>query len=161
MQNEECSMQHLIIRPMRLEDADAKGYVHWRSCLETYQDLLEPAYFEKSPLSVYQDIARRYPENTFVAEVDGRIAGFGTWKDTGEVYGLYVLKAYQGFGIGRLLLEAMLERLSGCPEIWLMVLDGNDQAIGFYEHMGFRLDGHREKNKYSAAHPSLRMVRTV
>ena len=153
-------MKDVIIRPMEPSDADAKGYVHWKSCLETYQGLLDPGYFERSPLKAYQDIARRYPENTLVAELDGKIVGFGTWKDPGEVYGLYVLNAYQGFGIGRKLLEAMLPRLSDAPQIWLMVLDGNDRAIGFYEHMGFRLDGYREKNNYSAVHPSLRMVRT-
>ena len=154
-------MRDVIIRAMEPADADAKGYVHWKSCLETYKGLLDQAYFDASPLEVYQRIARRYPENTLVAELDGKIVGFGTWKDAGEIYGLYVLQAYQGFGIGRRLLEALLEQLDACPGVWLMVLEGNENAIGFYAHMGFRLDGYREKNTYSAVHPSLRMVRAV
>lgn len=154
-------MQNVVIRPMMPADADVKGYVHWKSCLETYKGLLDPAYFENAPLAAYQAIARRFPDKTLVAEIGGRIVGFGTWKDSGEVYGLYVLQEFQGCGIGRMLLEALLEQLSPRPHIWLMVLDGNDHAIGFYEHMGFRLDGYRERNNYSAVHPSLRMVRTV
>ena len=154
-------MQNVMIRSMELADADAKGYVHWKSCLETYQGLLDPIYFERSPLEVYQDIARAHPENTLVAELDGKIVGFSTWKASGEIYGLYVLQEAQKLGIGRRLLEAMMQPLSEAPEIWLMVLEGNDNAIGFYEHFGFRLDGYREKNKYSAVRPSLRMVRAV
>ena len=112
-------------------------------------------------LEAYQRIARRYPENTLVAELDGKIVGFGTWKDTGEIYGLYVLRDAQGYGIGRKLLDAMLTRLSNHEQIWLEVLEGNDRAIGFYKHMGFRLDGTSYLTRFSAVHPVLRMVRAV
>ena len=94
-------------------------------------------------------------------EVDGKIVGFGTWKDTGEIYGLYVLRDAQGYGIGRKLLDAMLTRLSNHEQSWLEVLEGNDRAIGFYKHMGFRLDGTSYLTRFSAVHPVLRMVRAV
>ena len=62
---------------------------------------------------------------------------------------------------GRRLLETMLERLSDCKQVRLEVLEGNDRAIGFYEHMGFRLDGTSYLARFSAVHPVLGMVRAV
>ena len=43
----------------------------------------------------------------------------------------------------------------------LNALVGFDRAIGFYGHMGFRLDGSGKMTKYSAVHPVLGMVRSV
>ena len=54
--------------------------------------------------------------------------------------GLYVLRAYQRYGIGRALLEAGLARLPQ-REVVLFVLEGNERAIGFYRHMGFAFTG--------------------
>ncbi len=52
---------------------------------------------------------------------------------------LYLRPAYQGRGIGRLLLNVVL---SGAPgPVALTVLSGNDRARAFYEAHGFREDG--------------------
>ena len=41
----------------------------------------------------------------------------------------------------------------------LLVLEGNRQAIGFYEHMGFRLTGRRRTDQlYGAEITELEMV---
>ncbi len=154
-------MRNVSIRPMELEDAEGKGYVHWKSCLETYTGLMDPGFLAGSTLDKYHEIARRFVGTTLVAELDEKIVGFGCWDPSGEISALYVLEEAQGFGIGRRLLEAMLERLSGCEQVRLEVLEGNDRAIGFYGHMGFRLDGSGKMTKYSAVHPVLGMVRSV
>ena len=154
-------MQNLLIRPMFPEDADGKAYVHYTSCLETYTGLMDPEFLAASTLDKYHAIALRFVETTLVAELDGRIVGFGRWDPKGEIPALYVLRDAQGYGIGRRLMEAMLERLSDCTQVRLEVLEGNDRAIGFYEHMGFRLDGTRYLTRFSAVHPVLGMVRAV
>ena len=143
------------------EDADGKAYVHYTSCLETYTGLMDPEFLAASTLDKYHAIALRFVETTLVAELDGRIVGFGRWDPKGEIPALYVLRDAQGYGIGRRLMEAMLERLSDCTQVRLEVLEGNDRAIGFYEHMGFRLDGTRYLTRFSAVHPVLGMVRAV
>lgn len=152
-------MSELIIRPMTLEDADRKGYVHWKSCEETYTGLMDEAFLATSTLERCQQIAHAYPENTLVAELDGLIVGFGCWSAGGEISALYILREYQGRGIGRQLMSALLAQLASRREVHLWVLHGNDNAIAFYEHMGFRLTGESIPNKYSAIHPSLRMTR--
>ena len=153
-------MSELIIRPMRPDDADRKGYVHWKSCLETYTGLMDEAFMVTSTLEKCQQIARAYPENTLVAELDGLIVGFGCWSAEGEISALYILKEFQGRGVGRQLMEALLTKLASHRQVHLWVLHGNDKAIAFYQHMGFRLTGESVPNKYSSIHPSLRMTLT-
>lgn len=134
----------IVIRPMGLEDADAKGYVHWKSWQETYAGLMPERFLTGQTLEKCRDIARRWPENTLVVESDGTIVGYGCWGREamdGEVIAIYLLKEAQGRGLGQMLMDALLRRLDGCGSIGLWVLKGNDQAIGFYEHYGFRLDG--------------------
>ena len=154
-------MQNLLIRPIIPEDADGKAYVHYTSCLETYTGLMDPEFLAASTLDKYHAIALRFVETTLIAELDGRIVGFGCWDPKGEIPALYLLRDAQGYGIGRRLLEAMLERLSDCKQVRLEVLEGNDRAIGFYEHMGFQLDGTSYLSRFSAVHPVLGMVRAV
>ena len=133
------------IREMRPEDADAKGYVHHRSWIETYTGLMEDPFIRRQSLQRCQDAARRWPENTLVAELDGKIVGFCCYckgdDHSGEIRAIYLLKEAQGKGLGSMLMDAGMAQLGGCDPIILWVLKGNDQAIGFYTHYGFQFDG--------------------
>ena len=135
----------LEIRQMQPEDYDRKGYVHWKSWQETYAGLIDEAYLEKQSLEKCQAIVRRWPDNTLVAVLDGIVIGFGCFvqRDAGrgEISAIYILKEAQGKGIGRMLMDSLLMQLSGSNSIILWVLKGNDKAIHFYEHYGFRLTG--------------------
>lgn len=57
----------------------------------------------------------------------------------GELYALYLLKAAQGAGTGRLLFNAARQSLRACAinGMYLWVLADNP-AVGFYRHMGGR-----------------------
>ena len=153
----------LVIRAQRPEDADAKGYVHRKSWQETYPGLMPQEQLTGRTLESRQELARKYPENTFVAVLDGKVVGFSCyhpyWGDDltgcGEVQAIYVLQEAQGLGIGRKLMDAALEALSDYETIALWVLKGNDKAIGFYEHYGFRFDG---GEKAAPVGTELRMV---
>ena len=157
----------LKMREMTPEDADGKGYVHWKSWQETYTGLVDADYLtSRMTLEKCREIARRWPENTLVAELDGKIVGFSCYyphskeeiPGCGEVKALYVLKEAQGLGIGRKLMDAALERLSGFDAILLWVLKGNAHAIGFYEHYGFRFDGETAPITLGTPNMELRMV---
>ncbi len=135
-------------------DRAGKALVHYTAWQETYTGLLDPRILAWNTPERCREMAERYPENTLVlldrAQND-RVAGFSCYlprarelvsaPDASEVAALYLLQAYQGQGLGRLLLEQTLARLPG-PRTALFVLEGNRRAVGFYERMGFRLTGH-------------------
>ena len=141
-------MSELILKPMETEEElRGKAYVHWKSWQESYAGIVDAGYLARLSLEKCEALARRYPENTWVAKLDGRVAGFaccGPDRETpgaGEVYALYVLEAYQQQKIGWRLMRFCLEELAGCRKIFVWVLAGNDKAIRFYERVGFRPDG--------------------
>lgn len=149
----------LEIRDMRPEDMDGKAYVHWKSWQETYPSLMDPACLAGMTLEKCQKIARARPDNISVAEWKGRIVGFsGSGKNhagENEVFAIYLLREAQGLGIGRKLMDAAMERLDAGAPIFLWVLKGNERAIGFYKHYGFRLTGQVQETSVGT---ELRMV---
>jgi len=58
-----------------------------------------------------------------------------------EVAALYVLKQYQGCGIGRRLFEEAMAATGVPNRIVVWMFRGNARACAFYEHMGFHLTG--------------------
>jgi len=85
------------------------------------------------------------PDGFFLAERDGKLAGFhwtkihGTPPQVGEVYVVGVDPAAQGGGLGRALTLAGLHylRSQGLPEVMLYVDEDNTPAIRLYESLGF------------------------
>ena len=81
-------------------------------------------------------------DRLWIAEHDGRIVGFAR-TEPGEVRGLYVAPDCARAGLGRRLFRHAVHDLAerGYAPVVLWHFVGNDQAAGFYERMGFRLDG--------------------
>jgi len=139
----------LTIREATTNDAEGKGYVHYQSWNETYTGLVNQDYLNHRSLDKCIDLAKKHPENCFVAELDGIIVGFSCYviyKDEngieiGEIRAIYILKAYQKMGIGKNLMNACLAKLSKHKKVYVWVLDTNHQAIHFYTYMGFKEDG--------------------
>ncbi len=90
----------------------------------------------------------------FLATADGLPVGFAKVKRhslndqldsvfQAELQKLYVLKEYQGCGVGQLLLDAVTRFVQSFePEcLWLDTYVGNEKAIRFYERNGFRKAG--------------------
>lgn len=148
-----------LVRPMSTPaDREGRAFVHYQSWQETYPGLMPESVLAGHTLEQCRKKVndRRFSNstNTFVAldrEDGDRVAGFGTLScrardfvsvpEAGEIAALYVLQKYQGLGLGRMLMERCLAGISR-PRVALLVLAGNEKAIGFYEHMGFRLTGH-------------------
>ncbi len=141
-----------ILRPATGADADAIGSVHYQAWMETYTGLIHPAFLAaRSPAKSAALFRSQGCENTWVAVVADAIVGFCGYgpprgpapAGAGEVYGLYVLRAFQRQAIGsRLLREARSAlRQQGFQTAFLWVLAGNAPAMAFYQKQGFRFDG--------------------
>jgi GNAT superfamily N-acetyltransferase len=71
---------------------------------------------------------------------------------------IYILKEYQGFGIGKKLLEVCYKELSKYSKLSLWVLGCNKKSVGFYERQGFIADG---KTKMLQGKEVIRMIKEI
>ncbi|MCB9892874.1 MAG: GNAT family N-acetyltransferase [Planctomycetes bacterium] len=77
-------------------------------------------------------------ESLLLAEMDGTIAGFiSWWPPENFVHHLYVDSAFKRRGIGRALLDTVLESLDGPAR--LKCQTRNEQAVRFYKARGWRI----------------------
>jgi ribosomal protein S18 acetylase RimI-like enzyme len=109
----------------RIHDAARLDELRGAGLLEAYLDLA--ATYENEGL---------FDDEVWVAEMDGRVAGFIAGS-AGEITWAYVDPSLYRQGIGRALVEHMLSRATGAVE--LEVLEGN-AARGFYEALGFTVE---------------------
>jgi putative acetyltransferase len=82
-----------------------------------------------------------------LAFVDGQLAGCGAmraladvdYSNACEMKRLYVRRAFRGFGLGRLLAQALLDRATaaGFSNMLLDTLDDMESARGLYNALGF------------------------
>ncbi|MFE1309792.1 GNAT family N-acetyltransferase [Streptomyces sp. NPDC058755] len=95
---------------------------------------------------------RHSPEDTLVAELDGRIVGYvrlgfptslAANAHVRQIQGLAVHDDARGRGVGRALIRAAIEeaRSRGARRITLRVLGHNTLARGLYESEGFVVEG--------------------
>ncbi len=126
----------LVLRTYRPSDHDALVSL-WSRC-----GLLRP-WNDPS-----RDIQRKLahdPDGLLVIEADDRLAGAvlaGYDGHRGWVNYLAVDPAYQGQGLGRLLMDQAERRLlaAGCPKVNLQVRTSNEDAVAFYRHLGYSVD---------------------
>lgn len=67
------------IRDMNENDYEQKGYVHFQSWKETYKGLMDDRYLENHTLEKCIQIAKKYPENTLVANCEQKVVGFAAY----------------------------------------------------------------------------------
>jgi RimJ/RimL family protein N-acetyltransferase len=103
---------------------------------------------QESVIAIFQE---RPNALMLLAEVEGNLAGVLTFEGgprprlahTGE-FGISLLQAYWGLGIGTRLLEGMIEwaKASGVVrKINLRVHEHNQQALSLYQKLGFQPEG--------------------
>lgn len=127
-------------------DAYGIAYVSAYSWMETYSELLPKSYLEdrinniNSSVEKTRSFIRNHP-NYLVALVDDKIVGICEYEkssdnkrlDYGRIGALYVLKKYQGYGIGKELFKRAVNGLinMGYNKIYLECMSGNN-TINFY-----------------------------
>jgi GNAT superfamily N-acetyltransferase len=139
------------IRPGQLADAEGIARVHVESWRTTYKgimpdDVLANLSIEERAATRRQQLSN--PESrsiAYVAEADGQIIGFviggpertGHAVYTAEIYAIYLLQAYQGRGIGRALVQAvvgwLLDKGYTAMLIWVAA---KNPATNFYAALG-------------------------
>ncbi|WP_308461967.1 GNAT family N-acetyltransferase [Planococcus sp. CP5-4] len=138
-----------MIRRAKLSDARGIAKVHVDSWITTYRNIVPDEYLDGLK---YEEREKQWERNlqhatAFVAEnKTGEVIGFADggkerssdYPDIGgEVYAIYILKAYQGQGVGKLLMQAiskeLLDRDIQSMIVWVLK---ENQSSGFYENLG-------------------------
>jgi ribosomal protein S18 acetylase RimI-like enzyme len=147
----------MSIRKAELSDAKGIAQVHVAAWKAAYRGLLPDEALDRLAVD---DSERRWKEriaepwgDIFVVQQQDRIVGFagcGATQDedldgdkVGELYLIYVHPREWRRGYGAALLEQAMARLreDGFEKVILWVLQGNEQAIRFYEAAGFEANG--------------------
>lgn len=121
-------------------------YLWTNQGLEQFFDLLyTPAYFE--------EILRDDSVVIWVAETAGRAIGYliyycnkklPDWNETGGyINRIYLLRGYNGQGIGSRLMDCAVERAGrdGVSYLWLESMQSSEASIRFYQKHGFEICG--------------------
>ncbi len=142
----------MIIRQALASDSAGIGRVHvdtWRS---TYRGIVSDSVLDSLSYDDRQEMwdgaltTRAADNHIYVAESeDGEVVGFvaaglereDRSENVGEIYAIYLLKGYQGKGIGKQLFLRAAEKLlqEGYGSMMLWVLAENPTR-GFYKAMG-------------------------
>lgn len=125
------------VRPGRVQDLPAIQAI--------LQDTPEAAAWNPKSLEEVFELNVKY---FFIAEKDGAVLGFIAGRrllDEAEVLNLAVLPAARKKGLGRALLQVLVEAFSGegTLQVFLEVRESNRSAISFYRHAGFAQIGKR------------------
>ena len=146
-------MNNFIIRKAIISDVDEIIDVSNKTWITTYKGLLSDKFLNNK-INMMDEEKRRLEKsiqvknNYYVVVVDNRVVGFVSYSKSrnekyenyGKINALYVLKEYQGLGIGKALFIKGIEELSnlGFENMILNVLDGNN-AINFYKYFGGKI----------------------
>lgn len=128
-------MKHIQIQPFEIEKYE-KVYNLWMSCKNMGFNNVDDS------LSGITKLVKKNPNTCFVAVKEGEIVGTilaGNDGRRGYVYHLCVCEKCRKQGIGKMLVDAMLEgmRQEGISKVALVVFAYNDTANSFYEKIGF------------------------
>lgn len=137
----------------RLQDSDdfhAVSHVYEESWKAAYRGLLPQEYLDSLPAGQWVPYLKRPGRESLILLDEGKIIGAAGCSASrtpelpgwGEINSLYLLQEYWGRGYGKLLFSAVIELLEsmGYRNLFLWVLEGNQRARTFYEHMGFQSD---------------------
>lgn len=117
---------------------------------ETYSPMLEAHEWE-------EEIGRT---NVFLVEHNSKVVGNASYelKPDGSAYisGLVIEPAFQGKGIARKAMSALLEKLQGVKNVWLVTHPENMAAVHLYQSLGFVV-GERVENYYGDGQPRIKM----
>jgi ribosomal protein S18 acetylase RimI-like enzyme len=139
------------VRKATQNDLEGIANVHVSSWKTTYKGIISDSYLnslsvegrKKSWEWTFNNLNK--DETIFLAEDNGRIVGFSNggksrsneFEHDGELYAIYLLKDYQRQGIGRMLVDSVVESLKSknYKSLLVWVLEGNP-SLNFYKRIG-------------------------
>lgn len=141
------------IRKAALNDAIGIAKVHVDSWRSTYKNIIPQEFLQRLSYTQRTELWRRNisreGNHVFVAEnSDGEVIGFADCgkreknniEHAGDLTSIYLLEAYQGKGVGKLLLKQLFLQFKelGFTRIFVEVLEDNKTRY-FYEYYGAKL----------------------
>jgi len=134
-----------VIRRATPDDAEAIARVELRTFHHAYGEIVDPEFLAAMELgertNAWREALGRADRVVFVAEAEGRVVGYASVRDDGDLRTLYVDPVAQGAGVGtRLLAEA---EQAGARE--LEVFEANGHGRHFYEARGWHEAGQGEE----------------
>ncbi len=179
MRSKEAKLEILIREPAP-EDAGVLGEIHVRAWQAAYRGGLMPDDYldglsADDRAETWRGALGRDPRPRsfrLVAEADRHVSGFALGgpeagqedSSRGELYALNIDPSVWGHGIGRSLLESAERRLSesGFPAAVLWVHPDNERARGFYETLGWEVEGTtRTEEVLGVMVPEIRYLRRL
>jgi L-amino acid N-acyltransferase YncA len=139
----------LIIRDALLDDLPGITAIYNEAIVETVATFDTEPKTQDEQKAWFMDHGKRNP--IIVADDSGVIAGWAAlskwsdrcaYSDAAEI-SLYVRKNYQGQGIGRKLMKAVLNkgRKAGLHTVLARIAEGNEISVHLHQAMGFQLIG--------------------
>ncbi len=150
---------NIRFRPCESGDLDTLRTLAYRTFDEAFRHMNTPAnmdaYLERTFTRAKLEEELHNPLSAFLfLYSDGVLAGYMKVNEGAvqtdladpaalEIERIYVLRDFQGLGLGRALIENALEiaRKKEKSFLWLGVWQKNENAIAFYARMGFRKAG--------------------
>jgi len=141
----------VVVRPISEDDFKQLTKVYRQSLKENSAGFIQDLAFHGELTTIVEHILLQRGV-VLVAELSGRVVGFGALKPEGdgsvEMCKLHVQKDFQGLGIGKKLALSLIEISSvlGYGLVNLHVTATQKVAINLYESLGFRRTGRRMYN---------------
>ncbi len=167
----------ISVEPATPEDAAGIAHVRKATWLATYpnptygvteDDILAKQFDSDDQIQRWRKALedQEGPRKLWVAkDRNGTVVGYGQGKkgvDQNEIWGLYVLPTHQGQGLGRRLMQCVIDWLGNEKPIHLSVAIYSHSAIALYKKFGFEQGGQDPSSPSFASGatiPSLSMIR--
>lgn len=140
----------LGLRPSRASDGERVVEI-WCNAVDATHDFLSAA----DRVAIEEQVRGFLPDAplTLAVDSDDRPLGF-MLVDDGHMEALFIDPAVRGSGVGRTLVaHALVET----PALTTDVNEQNDQAVGFYKHMGFAETGRSAQDSDGRPYPLIHL----
>lgn len=139
-----------LLRPARFEDLEAILGIY-NEAIETTTAIYEYALFDMAYIHRWWEQKCEASHPVIVAEVEGQVAGFATYgvfraraayRTTME-HSVYVHSTFRGSGLGKMLLEHIIDKArNNHVHVLIGGIDAdNTLSIALHERFGFRIAG--------------------
>ena len=149
------------IEKAQLKDAPTLAYIQTESWKVGFKDILSPDALEKScdlsrVTSMYKKLLEQNIGFGYILKINGKPHCIAYWNssrekdmsDYAELLCIHSLPNQWRKGFGSKMMEAVLQDMAdaGYSKVMLWVFEQNKRARGFYETLGFTINGREKPN---------------